>query len=108
MHTVLWMSAFRVFAVKNVIITSIRALTAGDVNLKLGNVKTALLDGSEAEYRKYVGSETVLLVIADHVPADRLFRVWGDVHRDQCFATIQMNPIIDGDDNADQNDDIIS
>jgi len=93
--------------VKNVIITTIRALTAGEVNVTLGNVKTALLDGSEAEYRKFVGSETVRLVIEDHVPADRLFRVWSDIHRDQCFATIKMNPI-DGNDDADENNNIIS
>ncbi|XP_022162271.1 uncharacterized protein LOC111028045, partial [Myzus persicae] len=93
--------------VKNVIITTIRALTAGEVNVTLGNVKTALLDGCEAEYRKFVGSETVRLVIADHVPADRLFRVRGDVHRDQCFAAIQMNLIgDDGDD--DENNNILS
>ncbi|XP_003244279.1 uncharacterized protein LOC100572963 [Acyrthosiphon pisum] len=91
---------------KNVIITTIRALTAGEVDVTLGNVKTALLDGSEAEYRKFVGSEAVRLVIADHVPAERLFRVWGDVHRDQCFATIKMNPI-DGDGNDAENKNIL-
>jgi len=91
---------------KNVIITTIRALTAGEVDVTLGNVKTALLDGSEAEYRKFIGSESVRLVIADHVPADRLFRVWGDVHRDQCFAKIRMNSI-EGDDNDDENKKIL-
>ncbi|XP_015368435.1 PREDICTED: uncharacterized protein LOC107164934, partial [Diuraphis noxia] len=95
------------FAVNNVIITTIKALTAGEVDMTLGNVKTALLDGSESEYRKFIGSETVRLVIADHVPADRLFRVWGDVHRDQCFATIRMNPI-EGDDDVGENNNIIS
>ncbi|KAF0766911.1 Uncharacterized protein FWK35_00034561 [Aphis craccivora] len=77
--------------VKNVIITTIRALTTGEVNVTLGNVKTALLDGSEEEYQKFVGSETVRLVIADHVPADRLYRVRSDVHRCQCFAMFQTN-----------------
>ncbi|KAL4090651.1 hypothetical protein QTP88_025445 [Uroleucon formosanum] len=88
--------------IKNVIITTIRALTAGEVDVTLGNVKTALLDGSEAEYRKFAGSEAVRLVIADHVPADRLFRVHGDVHRGQCFAMIKMNPI-DGDEDENKN-----
>jgi len=102
MITALWISTFSDSVIKNVIITTIRALTAGEVDVTLGNVKTALLDGSEAEYRKFVGSEAVRLVIADHVPADRLFRVRGDVHRDQCFAMMKMNPI-DGDGNDDEN-----
>uniref|UniRef100_A0A2S2PHE8 Uncharacterized protein n=1 Tax=Schizaphis graminum TaxID=13262 RepID=A0A2S2PHE8_SCHGA len=85
-------------SVKNVIITTIRALTTGEVNVTLGNVKTALVDGSEAEYRKFLGSETVRLVITDHVPADRLYRVYGDVHRNQCFAMIRRN----GDGNGDE------
>lgn len=84
-------STFSDLVVKNVIITTIRALTAGEVNVTLGNVKTALLDGSEEEYQKFVGSETVRLVIADHVPAYRLYRVRGDVHRYQCFAMFQTN-----------------
>ncbi|KAE9525929.1 hypothetical protein AGLY_013978 [Aphis glycines] len=69
----------------------LQALTAGEVNVTLGNVKTALLDGSEEEYQKFVGSETVRLVIADHVPAYRLYRVRGDVHRYHCFAMFQTN-----------------
>ncbi|XP_025193418.1 uncharacterized protein LOC112593270 [Melanaphis sacchari] len=91
--------------VKNVIITTIRALTTGEVNVTLGNVKTALLDGSEAEYQKFVGSEAVRLVIEDHVPADRLYRVWGDVHRHQCFAIVQT---INGNGYDDNNKNIMS
>lgn len=102
MLTAFWISTFSDSVIKNVIITTIRALTAGEVDVTLGNVKTALLDGSEAEYRKFAGSEAVRLVIADHVPADRLFRIHGDVHRGQCFATIKMNPI-DRDDDENKN-----
>lgn len=95
---------FRGLVLKNVVITTIRALTAGELNVTLGNIKTALLDGSEAEYREFVGSESVRLVIADHVPADRLFRVWDDDHRDQCFATIRMNGLHGGGDDHNCND----
>ncbi|XP_025419834.1 uncharacterized protein LOC112690122 [Sipha flava] len=75
----------------NVLITTIQALTEMEVSVPLGNVKTALLDGSEDEYQQFVGSEIVLMVISSHVSADRLFFVRSDVHREACFQYVYQN-----------------
>lgn len=63
-------------------------MTEMEVSAPMGNVKTALVDGSEEEYQNIVGSDIVLMVISSHVPADRLFFVRDDEHREACFQVI--------------------
>lgn len=70
------------------VIVTIGALIVGDVHAKLGRVKTALLDGPEAEYAAVSGGESVTLVISDRIPGDRLYHVWSDGHRDECFKVM--------------------
>lgn len=77
---------FSRLAIKNVIITTIRALTAGDVrHVTLCNVKTALMDGSDEDYGQFVGSESIRLVVSDHVSADKFYFIRDEVHRKLCF-----------------------
>lgn len=66
-------------------ISTIRALTAGEVNVTLKYVKSVLWDGSEEAYREFLGSEAVRLVISSHVPTDRMYYVHSDSYRDECF-----------------------
>lgn len=66
-------------------ISTIRALTAGDVDVTLKYVKSVLWDGSEETYREFFGSEAVRLVISSYVPADRTYYIRSDSYRDECF-----------------------
>lgn len=61
-----------------------RAITAGDVHVNLSTVYVALMDGSEAAYDEFIGSQCVRTVIENHV-ANRIYFVRSDEHRQKCF-----------------------
>lgn len=75
----------RRLALDNVIVVTIGAMTECNFHMTLMDVKTVLLDGSQEAYAEFVGSESVRLIVSMHVPADRLFTICNDVHREECI-----------------------
>ncbi|VVC36148.1 Hypothetical protein CINCED_3A021198 [Cinara cedri] len=81
----IYMQLFQRFALDNVIVVTIDALTGCNFQVPLSNVKTALLDGSREAYAEFAGSESVRLVISAHIPPGWLFVICNDAHRQECF-----------------------